>query len=49
MGRLRRLRLVDDDGQGRLTAVTVDEAKRRLDQIWVNLFAYHAPPRPDEA
>jgi hypothetical protein len=46
---LRRPRLVDDDGQGRLTAVTLDEAKRRLDQIWDNLFAYHAPPRPDEA
>ena len=49
VGKLRRLRLVDDDGQGRLTAVTVDEATRRLDQIWDNLFAYHAPPRPDEA
>ena len=26
VGKLRRLRLVDDDGQGRLTAVTLDEA-----------------------
>jgi hypothetical protein len=49
VGKLRRLRLVDDDGQGRLTAVTLDEAKRRLDQIWDNLFAYHAPPRAAEA
>ena len=49
VGKLRRPRLVDDDGQGRLTAVTLDEAKRRLDQIWDNLFAYHAPPRPAEA
>ena len=45
VGKLRRLRLVDDDGQGRLTAVTLDEAKRRLDQIWDELFAYQAPPR----
>jgi hypothetical protein len=49
VGKLRRLRLVDDDGQGRLTAVTLDEAKRRLDQTWDNLFAYHAPPRAVEA
>jgi Protein of unknown function (DUF3754) len=49
VGKLRRLRLVDDDGQGRLTAVTLDEAKRRLDQIWDNLFAYHAPPHTAEA
>jgi hypothetical protein len=45
VGKLRRLRLVDDDGQGRLTAVALDEAKRRLDQIWDGLFAYQAPPR----
>ena len=44
VGKLRRLRLVEDDAQGRLTAVTLDEAKRRLDQIWDDLFAYHAPP-----
>jgi hypothetical protein len=48
VGKLRRLRLVDD-GQGRLTAVTLDEAKRRLDQTWDNLFAYNAPPRAAEA
>jgi hypothetical protein len=47
--KLRRLRLVDDDGQGRLTAVELDEAKRRLDQVWDNLFAYHAPERAVEA
>ncbi len=45
VGKLRRLCLVDEDGQGRLTAVTLDEAKRRLDEIWDNLFAYNAPPR----
>ena len=49
VGKLRRLRLIDDDGQGRLTAVTLEEAKRRLDQIWDDLFAYHAPPRAAEA
>jgi len=40
VGKVRRLRLVDDDGQGRLTAVPLDEAKRRLDQTWDGLFAY---------
>lgn len=49
MGKLRRLRLIDDDGQGQLTAVTLDEAKRLLDQIWDDLFAYHAPQRAAEA
>jgi hypothetical protein len=32
--KLRRLRLVDGDGQGRLAAVPLDEANGRLDQIW---------------
>ena len=45
VGKLRRLRLVDDDGHGRLMAVTLDEAKRRLDRTWDDLFAYHAQPR----
>jgi hypothetical protein len=49
VGKLRRLRLIDDDGEGRLTAVPLDEAKCRLDQIWDGLFAYHAPPRSAEA
>ena len=40
--KLRRLRLVDDDGQGRLAAVPLDEAKRRLDETWDDLFSYHA-------
>jgi hypothetical protein len=44
VGKLRRLRLVDDDGAGRLTAVSLDEAKRRLDQTWDDLFTYHSPP-----
>jgi hypothetical protein len=48
VGKLRRLRLVDD-GQGRLTAVTLDEAKRRLDETWDNLFTYHEPARAAEA
>ena len=39
--KLRRLRLVDVDGQGRLGAVPLDEAKRRLDETWDGLFAYH--------
>ena len=43
VAKLRRLRLVDDDGQGRLAAVPLDEAKRRLDETWDGLFAFHAP------
>ena len=43
MGKLRRLRLIDDGGEGRLTAVPLDEANRRLDQTWDDLFAYSAP------
>ena len=49
VAKLRRLRLVDDDGQGRLAAVRLDEAKRRLDEIWDNLFAYNAAPRAVES
>jgi hypothetical protein len=48
LAKLRRLRLVDDDGQGRLDAVRLDEAKRRLDEIWDDLFAYNAAPRAVE-
>ena len=42
MAKLRRLRLVDDDGQGRSTAVSLDEAKSRLDETWDGLFRYDA-------
>jgi hypothetical protein len=49
VGKLRRLELVDEDGQGRLTAVTLDEAKRRLDEIWDNLFTYHEQRQATEA
>jgi hypothetical protein len=49
VGKLRRLRLIDEDGSGRLSAVTLDEAKRRLDETWDNLFTYHAQPQPAEA
>ena len=45
VAKLRRLRLIDDDEQGRLTAVSLDEAKRRLDETWDDLFAYRVPPR----
>jgi hypothetical protein len=38
--KLRRLGLVDDDGTGRFTAISLDEAKRRLDRTWDGLFAY---------
>ena len=48
VGKLRRMRLVDNDGQGRLTAVTLDEAKRRLDQTWDSLFVYDEPQRRAE-
>ena len=41
VGKLRRMRLLDDDDQERLSAVTLDEAKRRLDETWDNLFTYN--------
>lgn len=43
VGKLRRMRLVEEDSQGRLRAVELDEAKRRLDETWDNLFTYHEP------
>ncbi len=49
VAKLRRLRLVDDDGRGQLAAVQLDEAKRRLDETWDGLFAYNAAPRAAEA
>jgi hypothetical protein len=45
VGKLRRLRLIEEDDQGRLTAVSLDEAKRRLDETWDNLFTYNAEPQ----
>ncbi len=48
VGKLRRLELVDEDGQGRLAAVPLDEAKRRLDETWDNLFSYNAQPQAAE-
>lgn len=47
VGKLRRMGLVDSDPEGRLTAVSLDEAKRRLDETWDNLFDYHAPVRAE--
>jgi len=43
---LRKLRehsLVIEDGDGRLSAVTLTEAKRRMDTFWDNLFDYNVP------
>ena len=41
VGKLRRLGLVDDGDAGGLAAVSLDEAKRRLDRTWDDLFAYN--------
>jgi hypothetical protein len=49
VGKLRRMRLVSDegpetsaqDGENRLSAVALDDAKRRLDETWDNLFTYN--------
>ena len=44
--KLRELRLVEPDGAGgRLTAVPLDAALRRLDATWDEVFAYPAPTR----
>ena len=45
VGKLRRLRLIDDT-DGRLSAVPLTEATRRLDETWDNLFAYNTSPGP---
>lgn len=42
--KLHRMELVENDGPGRLAAVSLDEAKRRLDRTWDDLFSYHAQP-----
>jgi Protein of unknown function (DUF3754) len=39
--KLRQLSLVTEDELGRLTAVGLAEAKKRLDHEWDNLFAYN--------
>jgi hypothetical protein len=44
VGKLRRLRLLDDTG-GKLSAVPLAEAARRLDETWDNLFVYNTSPR----
>ena len=49
VGKLRRLRLLDDDQQDRLTVVGLDEALRRLDETWDGLFPYNAPSRAGDA
>ena len=38
--KLRRLRLIDDT-EGGLSAVSLEEAARRLDETWDDLFAYN--------
>jgi hypothetical protein len=46
VAKLRRLRLLDEDGDGRLGAVPLDEGKRRLDETWDDLFAYNTVGAP---
>ncbi len=38
LGKLRRLRLVTEDEQGRISAIGLADARRRIDQIWDSLF-----------
>jgi len=40
LAKLRRLRLVEEEDGGRLTAVALDEALRRLDERWDSFFRY---------
>jgi hypothetical protein len=46
VAKLRRLRLLDQDTEDRLSAVPLDEAKRRLDETWDNLFEYSTVGAP---
>jgi hypothetical protein len=43
VAKLRDLGLVEQDHRGRLSAVSVDEAMRRLDARWDAYFRYHHP------
>jgi hypothetical protein len=43
VAKLRRLGLVEEPGEGRLAAVPVDEAMRRLDERWDRFFHYDDP------
>jgi hypothetical protein len=45
VGKLKRMRLVEVADGGELTAVDLDEAKRRLDETWDNLFSYNNEPQ----
>jgi len=44
LAKLRRLELVTEDEQGRLRAVALAEAKRRMDRIWDDLFDENHEP-----
>jgi hypothetical protein len=44
--KLREFSLVSEDDGGRLATVTLDEAKRRMDHAWDNLFDYSDRPVP---
>ena len=41
--KLRELSLVVEDDEGRLSAVDLGEAKRRMDQIWDDIYDYDEP------
>lgn len=43
VGKLRELRLLEADQSGRLAAVPMDEAMRRLDERWDRYFQYDRP------
>jgi hypothetical protein len=41
--KVRELSLITEDGEGRLRAVTLTEAKLRMDRIWDDVFDYSRP------
>ncbi len=41
--KVRELELVTENGDGRLHAVTLTEAKQRMDQVWDDVFDYSRP------
>ncbi|GAA4837242.1 hypothetical protein GCM10023201_27830 [Actinomycetospora corticicola] len=46
VAKLRRLRLLDEDTEDRLSVVPLDEGKRRLDETWDDLFEYSTMGAP---
>ncbi|MCX7700791.1 MAG: TMEM143 family protein [Gemmataceae bacterium] len=46
LAKLERLQLVESRDSDRFVAVPIDEAMRRIDEVWDNIFPYHQEATP---